>query len=237
MNDSFYKLSFVCAVALHIALLLFLLVKFNTTRSVALNQSNNIINAVMVSQNTLSSPITKPIIKPEIKPVTKSNPVIPRDNLLAEMAELKKERQEYKKSIDKERQKQMQKIMQEQVLAEQKQLSDVPSKAYSSSNTQSQGEVDKYMAMIKQAITSSWIVPDGLGESDFCRVKIRIVGDGTVIDIKLLDSSGNASMNRSVLAAISKASPLPMPQDLALLNEFREINLKFTTKDKNGETK
>lgn len=260
MNDYSYKLGFVFAIALHIVLVFFLLIKFTaSSRSFTLNQAHT-INATVVNEGNINSRVIKktlprvlpkqkeeqkqenivkpdlpePITKPQIKDQIKDTL---QESLLAEqakeVAELKKEKQARKKSIAKKQEQQMQKMqkmLHDQAIAEQKQLSDELSEAYSSA-AGSQGEIDKYKAMIIQVIISQWIIPDGVNENDFDKEAIEVGPDGTVLSTKSISSSNNVAMNRSAQAAVWKASPLPVPpQGSELLDEFRKINLKFTPK-------
>ena len=52
-------------------------------------------------------------------------------------------------------------------------------------------------------------------------------GSGTVIDAKVVQGSGNPIFDRSVENATIKASPLPLPNDPALVSYFREIVFRF----------
>jgi colicin import membrane protein len=45
------------------------------------------------------------------------------------------------------------------------------------------------------------------------------------LDVKISRSSGNDALDRSAMAAVFKASPLPVPTDPTLLASFRELNL------------
>ena len=53
----------------------------------------------------------------------------------------------------------------------------------------------------------------------------------SVLGAKLKRGSGNAAYDNAVERAISRAQPLPMPPDPALVKEFRELNLKFNAKE------
>ena len=236
MHDYTYKLGFAFAVTLHVALALFLLVKFTNSRPVALNPGN-VINAVVVSERNLNNQapkIQQNVLPKPVPPeqITKPQPVVPnikpqikdhikdtlQKNLLMEqakeMAALKKERQIYKKQ-------QMQKVLQEQAQAEQKELA---SEQASAASAEAQGEVDKYKAMVIQAISSQWIVPNEVDKSAICQLLINVAPGGGVLSVQLLSSSGSIALDRTAQAAVLKASPLPVPQDLG---EFRTMKLKF----------
>jgi colicin import membrane protein len=58
-----------------------------------------------------------------------------------------------------------------------------------------------------------------------------VLPDGNVLGVKLKKPSGNPAYDNAVERAISRAQPLPMPPDPALLKDFRELNLKFRAQE------
>lgn len=96
-----------------------------------------------------------------------------------------------------------------------------------------QKEVDKYQALIKQAISNKWIVPVSATEGMECVLRLRLIPSGEVIGVELVRSSGDPRFDRSVEAAVRKASPLPLPPaESGLFGEFREINMPFRLEKK-----
>lgn len=91
-----------------------------------------------------------------------------------------------------------------------------------------QGEINKYKALIIQAIRHQWIVPDNVRADVYCQFEIRLAPGGTVLNVQLLKSSGDPLLDRSAQNAIYKASPLPVPADTQTFELFRQINLKVT---------
>jgi colicin import membrane protein len=87
------------------------------------------------------------------------------------------------------------------------------------------GEVNKYKAMLIQAISSQWIVPEGVEKGASCVLLVEIAPGGMVLKVNLLSSSGNELLDRSAQKAVLKASPLPVPEDPALFDEFRSLKL------------
>ncbi len=110
-----------------------------------------------------------------------------------------------------------------QMIAEQKQMQDLKQQ-----QQQMQGVIDKYRALIQQAIQQHWIVPDGVMNKTMAILAIRLAPDGTVISVNIVKSSGNDALDRSAIAAVYKAQPLPLPNDATLFNNFR--NLELTVK-------
>lgn len=248
MSDYTYRLSFVFAVALHVVLALFLLVKFSTSRPTALSPTNTFVNAVAINEYdivnlTAKTPETiKPTPtmpqqatqlsppKPQVKDLMKD---VLQKNLLMEqakeMAELKKEKRVYQKNIAKKQQQQkMQMVLQEQIKAEQKQLVEDQTQvsATGGSGGQSQGEIDKYKAMVIQAISSQWGYSGDADEKATGQLLINITPTGEVLNVQLSSSSGNLALDRSAQAAVFKASPLPVPGDPSLFDAL--IKMTFT---------
>jgi colicin import membrane protein len=111
------------------------------------------------------------------------------------------------------------KSIQRQMLQEQKQLAGARSQKM-------QGEVNKYKALILQAISQNWIVPGSVDKSLYAQLLIRVAPGGVVLDVQVVKSSGDESLDRSVRAAVFKSSPLPVPHDAEAFDEFRQFVLK-----------
>jgi colicin import membrane protein len=87
------------------------------------------------------------------------------------------------------------------------------------------GEVDKYKALIVNAIGRNWILPENANSSLSSQFRIRLAPDGAVLEVSLTRSSGDPLLDRSAQTAIYKASPLPVPTDNETFNLFRDISL------------
>ncbi len=96
------------------------------------------------------------------------------------------------------------------------------------------GVVDKYKALIINAISQQWILPDNVDRRLSSQFRIRLAPNGTVLDVSLLRSSGDSILDRSAQSAIYKASPLPVPSDMATFNIFREISLTVRPENVRG---
>ncbi|WP_392537272.1 cell envelope integrity protein TolA [Legionella sp. 227] len=87
------------------------------------------------------------------------------------------------------------------------------------------GEVDKYKALIVNAIGRNWILPENVDSTLSSQFRIRLAPDGMVLEVTLTRSSGDPLLDRSAQTAIYKASPLPVPADAETFNLFRDISL------------
>ena len=88
------------------------------------------------------------------------------------------------------------------------------------------GIVDKYKALILQAIGQQWVVPSNVNKHLSCQLLIRLAPGGLVLDVQVMRTSGNESLDRSARAAVFKASPLPVPTDIYSFEPFRSFVLK-----------
>lgn len=87
------------------------------------------------------------------------------------------------------------------------------------------GQVDKYKALIINAISQQWIIPESADRRLSSQFRIRLSPNGNVLEVSLIRSSGDSVLDRSAQSAIYKASPLPVPVDADAFNVFRDISL------------
>ena len=87
---------------------------------------------------------------------------------------------------------------------------------------------DQYESLIQKQVSDNWARPIGAPKGLKCRVRARLGANGEVISANIIESSGNPAFDRSVEAAIYKASPLRVPDDRAVFEDrFREFNFFF----------
>lgn len=85
------------------------------------------------------------------------------------------------------------------------------------------GLLDQYVREIQQRVERNWNRPPGAGVGLSCQVTVRQLPSGDVIDVRIGACNGDATVVRSIEAAVLKASPLPTPPDPSLF----ERNLIF----------
>lgn len=120
------------------------------------------------------------------------------------------------KNLEKELQAQTAKSLQEQLLSEQKRAA----------GAKALGIVNKYKALIIQAISRQWLVPTGANKSLYSELFIHLAPGGLVLDVQISKSSGDVALDRSARDAVFKASPLPVPEDTSEFEPFRQFVLK-----------
>jgi len=179
--------------------------------------------------------------KPELKkqPVTMPQKQAiaipdPRKKLLQQqllekqlLADIRKQTNKQKKvkqkaleaSFEKEMRAVAAKSLEQQLLKESNELT-------SARSQKMQGVVDKYKALILQAISQNWIVPNNSNKKLISELMIRVAPGGLVLDVQVVKSSGDIGLDRSARAAVFKASPLPVPTDSAEFEPFRQFILK-----------
>jgi colicin import membrane protein len=85
---------------------------------------------------------------------------------------------------------------------------------------------------IRAKISQAWRYPPSARPDMRVEVKIQLVPTGEVVQVSLVTSSGNEALDRSVLAAVKRAQPLPVPQNSRLFEQqFRKFSMGFSPKD------
>jgi colicin import membrane protein len=92
----------------------------------------------------------------------------------------------------------------------------------------SQEAINNAIKAIRLKVNRSWIRPISTKSGLKCRIRVRLMSDGTVIEAEVISSSGDEIFDRSAENAVNKASPLPVPQDKELFaKSFRSFTFTF----------
>jgi len=95
---------------------------------------------------------------------------------------------------------------------------------------QAASEGSRIAALIQRKLQSSWTFFPGARERGLrCKLKVRVNSSGSVLAVRIVESSGDAAFDRSVETAVYKTDPFPMPESAALraLPQFREHEFYF----------
>ena len=135
-----------------------------------------------------------------------------------------------KKTIEQDLQKQLaQEVMESEISKEIANSTPSPNKPSSEPAVQAsasaQGEIDKYKALIVQAIGQHWLIPEDIQSGFSCELLIRVGDKGEVLSVEISRSSGDNALDRSARAAVFKATPLPLPKEAEVFDKFRELRL------------
>lgn len=150
----------------------------------------------------------------------------------SELQKIKKQRARAKQSLQATQQKmakQQQRIREQarlraqRIAAEKRAKAEAALKEIKLSNNQ--GEINRYAVMIKQSIARHWILPGEKNKNLSCRYQVVLAPSGDVLEVKLLQSSGNPALDRAAKTAIYKSSPLPVPGDPDLFVKFKTFNI------------
>ena len=89
-----------------------------------------------------------------------------------------------------------------------------------------QTTIDKYMNLIEARVYQKWRKPPAISSGLECVLKVKLIPSGEVLDIELVKSSGDPAFDKSVIAAVRAASPLPVPSsETGLFDVFRDLRL------------
>lgn len=255
------KKYFYYALGLHGAIILFLLLTTLTfPDKVFQEQSINVINANALSSLPSQTAVPQPVVKPapptpqkiQPTPEPKQEKQVHRRTITKEQAVAqtivknatidKKEylaKQKQKKHAEKlahEKQLRAKQLAHQKQIAHEKEIAH--EKAVAEQNRlkalharQIQGTIDRYQAMILQAISEHWLIPPGVDKTLSCKLNIQLAPDGSVLNVTLLESSNNVLLDRSAVAAVYKSSPLPVPTDPEAFDSFRNIDLIVRPED------
>ena len=103
----------------------------------------------------------------------------------------------------------------------------------SRSNAQTEQEaatgkiVDEYTAKIASKIRRNIVMPPNVAPDAQAEFMVTLLPGGSVLNARLVKSSGNAAYDSAVERAILKSDPLPLPSDAGIFNRFRELKLSF----------
>lgn len=119
-----------------------------------------------------------------------------------------------------------QKQLQQQLMAQQLKSDEKNMNQVQTSLAQ-QGVIDKYKAQILSLVQSNWHI-DRVNAKLKCVYSVTLAPDGSVLSETLVKSSGDDSLDQSAKQAIIASSPLPVPNDPALFNNFRQLMLTLS---------
>ena len=75
------------------------------------------------------------------------------------------------------------------------------------------------------------VEPPNLQGNPQVEFDVVLIPGGEVLNVKLRRSSGVPAYDEAVERAIRKASPLPLPPDPTLFQQFRELHLRMRPKE------
>lgn len=91
-----------------------------------------------------------------------------------------------------------------------------------------------YLDAIGQRIEQNWSRPPSARAGMQCVLLIQFVPTGQVVDVTIVQSSGNAAFDRSAEQAVKRVGRFPEIQNMppeVFESQFRQLRLKFNPKD------
>jgi colicin import membrane protein len=232
------------SVLLHVVILV-LLIGFERNQTIFITPESDdapIIEASLIFTRPIQRPVPKLEIKPEVKkpepepkPKAEPKPEIQTKNIVVIKAE------EKKPIVDKKREKELKKTaensleqafkqekLQEELQQDfQKKLQEHEAELRQSA-VASQSEINQFMRAIAAKVTKNWRQPlDTKITGLACVVLIKTVANGTIIDVKVIQSSGDVAFDKSTEIAVRKSSPLPIPQSELARAQFKLFEFSF----------
>lgn len=148
-----------------------------------------------------------------------------------EEAEQKRKLEEEKKKQEelaqKQREEERRKQEEAEKLRKEKELADQLAAEQAQARSQAAALFAQYIGPIKSKVTNSWIRPATVRPGARAKVLVRVSPQGDVLTAKIQQASGDAIFDRSVINAVYKASPLPIPNDPRLYPHYRDFVFNF----------
>ena len=92
---------------------------------------------------------------------------------------------------------------------------------------QNSTEMQVYQNLLRQRVMRNWARPGTARDDLECVVRVEQVLGGTVASTRILRCNGDEIIQRSVEAAVKRASPLPMPENPALFTRSFTITFRM----------
>jgi colicin import membrane protein len=150
-----------------------------------------------------------------------------KTEVFKEKERLKQEKLEEKEAFEREQEADLM----EALAAEEQQRSIEKALADELKHQESESVKAKYSALIREKISEAWRFPPSARPEMRVEVRFQMVPTGEVVSVTIVKSSGNEALDRSVIAAVMRAQPLPVTNDARLFEqEFRSVIMGFSPK-------
>lgn len=88
------------------------------------------------------------------------------------------------------------------------------------------GAANRYKALLQQRIQRRWVQPASAIVGIQCEVSVQQLPSGEVLQARVTQCNGDATVKRSVENAVYAASPLPLPEDRRLFSRHLTITFR-----------
>jgi|GEM_PF-6138817 len=186
----------------------------------------------------------KPEIKPkdkdrlEVEETRKANKARQKKQQALALEKKKRLKQKKRKEQERQRQAKIKKAKEEKArrakIAKEKKLAAARRKAQlqagqARERAKTNSIINKYSRLIKQKMQRNWRRPAD-SRSLACTTKIKLLPDGSVLDVKIIKPSGSSAFDGSVIDALYRAGALPLPPEPKYRKLFvdDDLTMKFT---------
>lgn len=138
-------------------------------------------------------------------------------------AEEQRQREEREKRAERERQERQERL--ERALAEEEEFFQAQ---------QSEQVAQSYTAVMRERIQGQWSRPPSARTGMRCVLEIQLVPTGQVVNVTVVESSGNAAFDRSAEQAVKRVDRFEEVQDMpsqVFERHFRQLRLVFNPED------
>jgi len=147
--------------------------------------------------------------------------------------EAEAERERIRKRLEEERLRDIEQQRQDNILEEERLLRASQEAIYAADaaeiEAQNSSEAQVYQALIIQKVRRNWARPGTARDDLECIVAVEQVPGGEVMSARVIECNGDEIVQRSVVAAVHRASPLPQPSSPLLF--LRRFQITFTIDD------
>ena len=147
--------------------------------------------------------------------------------------EAEAERERIRKRLEEERLRDIEQQRQDNILEEERLLRASQESIYAADaaeiELQNSSEAQVYQALITQRVRRNWSRPGTAPDDLECIVTVEQVPGGVVVSARVIECNGDDIVQRSVVAAVYRASPLPQPSNPLLF--LRTFQITFTRDD------
>ncbi|MCA3452334.1 MAG: TonB family protein [Rhodobacter sp.] len=91
--------------------------------------------------------------------------------------------------------------------------------------------INEYTALIRNASRDKLVIPPGIEGNPQAEFEVTLLRNGAVASVRMVRSSGVRAYDRAVERAIDFAQPLPVPDDVTVFDQIRELKLIFRPRD------
>lgn len=104
--------------------------------------------------------------------------------------------------------------------------------AATATSDEEQDEIQQYTGLMQQAIKRYWVRPLSARTGMVVTLRINLLPGGELNDVNVVESSGNASFDRSAVVAVQKVGRFSVPDDPVKFDRyFRSLTLRFDPQD------